>query len=68
MLEIKTQNNQLLKISTVDNRVFRFIFVGQLIKRKRVDYLIRALSMPSHYGAISKALINAAAEIIAVPC
>jgi glycosyltransferase involved in cell wall biosynthesis len=41
---LKEQNDQLLKISNVDNRVFRFIFVGQLIKRKRVDYLIRALA------------------------
>ena len=41
---LKEKSNQLLKISSASNRVFRFIFVGQLIKRKRVDYLIRALA------------------------
>lgn len=42
---LKEKNNQLLKIPSTSNRVFRFIFVGQLIKRKRVDYLIRALAI-----------------------
>ena len=41
---LKEKTNQLLKISSASNLVFRFIFVGQLIKRKRVDYLIRALA------------------------
>lgn len=41
---LKKKNYHLLKTSSVSNRVFRFIFVGQFIKRKRIDYLIRALA------------------------
>jgi glycosyltransferase involved in cell wall biosynthesis len=40
---LKKNNNQ-LKVFSSGNRVFRFIFVGQLIKRKRVDYLIKQLA------------------------
>jgi glycosyltransferase involved in cell wall biosynthesis len=40
---LKNNNNQLKK-SSDRNRVFRFVFVGQLIKRKRVDYLIKQLA------------------------
>jgi glycosyltransferase involved in cell wall biosynthesis len=38
------KNNNQLKISSTKKRIFRFIFVGQLIKRKRVDYLIKQLA------------------------
>jgi glycosyltransferase involved in cell wall biosynthesis len=37
-------NNLIIKSNIKKKKIFRFIFVGQLIKRKRVDMLIRAIS------------------------